>query len=182
MTNETSDPADLESSAASVLEKIGLTTEAAINLFYRQIVIHQGLPFSLRTTAEKPARDRADGDSRPPRKFDRDSRPPRRDGPPPRGRSFGDRDASRDDRPPRRDGPPRRSFGDRDDRGPRGDKPDFKKRRDFGDDRPPRRDREDDGERHRNPRPKTSSNSPYHGWRKDDSKGAGPKKRFTKGK
>ncbi|MBI1327901.1 MAG: hypothetical protein GC136_09700 [Alphaproteobacteria bacterium] len=164
MTKETTDAADLESSAALVLEKIGLTTEEAVKLFYRQIVIHNGLPFGLRASSERPAR--GDRDDRPPRKFDRDSRPPRRDGPPSRGgprKSFGDRDER-----------PRRFDRDDGERRPRGDKPDFKKKRDF--------DRDDDGPR--SFKQKKSTGSQYHGWRKDDSKPSrgAPKKRFNKGK
>ena len=37
----------LKSQAESILEQMGITPSEAINMFYRQIVLHQGLPFDL---------------------------------------------------------------------------------------------------------------------------------------
>jgi DNA-damage-inducible protein J len=34
--------------AKSVLEKLGLSMSGAIELFFRQVVIHQGIPFDIR--------------------------------------------------------------------------------------------------------------------------------------
>ena len=39
---------DLKSAAEAVLGKIGLSPTEAIRLFYRQVSLHRGLPFSVR--------------------------------------------------------------------------------------------------------------------------------------
>ncbi|MEX0892492.1 MAG: type II toxin-antitoxin system RelB/DinJ family antitoxin [Gemmatimonadota bacterium] len=39
---------DLKKEAESILAECGLTPTQAINLFYRQIVLHHGLPFDVR--------------------------------------------------------------------------------------------------------------------------------------
>lgn len=39
---------DLKEKAESILEECGLNATQGINLFYRQIVMHQGLPFDVR--------------------------------------------------------------------------------------------------------------------------------------
>lgn len=40
--------ADLKSEAEGILEECGLNSTQAINLFYRQIVLHGGLPFNVK--------------------------------------------------------------------------------------------------------------------------------------
>ncbi len=37
----------LKQSAESILHSLGLTNSQAINIFYQQILIHKGLPFSV---------------------------------------------------------------------------------------------------------------------------------------
>ena len=39
---------DLKDQAEKVLCRVGLTTTEAITLFYRQVVLHRGLPFAVR--------------------------------------------------------------------------------------------------------------------------------------
>ena len=39
---------DLKEQAEGILERVGLTTTEAITLFYRQVVLHRGLPFAVR--------------------------------------------------------------------------------------------------------------------------------------
>ena len=39
---------DLKSEAESILGDLGIPVSNAINMFYRQIVIHRGLPFEVR--------------------------------------------------------------------------------------------------------------------------------------
>lgn len=40
--------ADLKEKAESILEECGLNATQGINLFYRQIIMHQGLPFDVK--------------------------------------------------------------------------------------------------------------------------------------
>jgi len=44
--------AELKHSAEKALERIGLSASEAIRLFYRQIEMHQGIPFELRVPNE----------------------------------------------------------------------------------------------------------------------------------
>ncbi len=39
---------DLKRSAEQIFKELGLTTTQAITLFYKQVELHQGLPFSVR--------------------------------------------------------------------------------------------------------------------------------------
>ena len=39
--------------AEAILKKLGLTRATAIDLFYRQIIIHNGIPFPLLRNKEK---------------------------------------------------------------------------------------------------------------------------------
>src|SRR5664280_1278311 len=39
---------DLKEQAEGILARVGLTTTEAITLFYRQVVLHRGLPFAVR--------------------------------------------------------------------------------------------------------------------------------------
>lgn len=54
----------LKAKAEAMLEKLGLSPSTAINLFYRQIVEHRGLPFEVKlpnSTTRKAMRDAAAG-------------------------------------------------------------------------------------------------------------------------
>jgi len=42
----------LKAEAQEVLDKVGMTTTDAVNLFMRQIVLHGGLPFEVQTPNE----------------------------------------------------------------------------------------------------------------------------------
>ena len=51
---------DLKAKAEAMLDKLGLSPSTAINLFYRQIVAHRGLPFEVKlpnTKTKKSMRD-----------------------------------------------------------------------------------------------------------------------------
>lgn len=39
---------DLKAKAEAIFEKLGLNATGAINLFYRQVLLHKGLPFDVR--------------------------------------------------------------------------------------------------------------------------------------
>ncbi len=39
---------DLKAKAEAIFEKLGLNATGAINLFYRQVLLHNGLPFDVR--------------------------------------------------------------------------------------------------------------------------------------
>jgi len=45
---------DLKKEAESILGGLGVPVSNAINMFYRQIVIHRGLPFAVQFPARKP--------------------------------------------------------------------------------------------------------------------------------
>jgi DNA-damage-inducible protein J len=54
----------LKAEAEATLEKLGLSPSTAINLFYRQIVEHRGLPFQVRlpnVTTRRAMRDAESG-------------------------------------------------------------------------------------------------------------------------
>ncbi|MBQ7719490.1 MAG: type II toxin-antitoxin system RelB/DinJ family antitoxin [Clostridia bacterium] len=44
----------LKTSAEDILSKLGISPSSAIQMFYRQIIIHNGLPFELRLRQEAP--------------------------------------------------------------------------------------------------------------------------------
>lgn len=48
---------DVKLQAEKILEEIGLTRATAIDIFYRQIILNKGLPFTLSTTPQVLARD-----------------------------------------------------------------------------------------------------------------------------
>lgn len=39
---------EVKEQAEQILQKLGLPTSSAINMFYRQIIVHNGLPFDAR--------------------------------------------------------------------------------------------------------------------------------------
>ncbi len=39
---------DIKLKAEAIFEKLGLNATSAINLFYRQVLLHKGLPFDVR--------------------------------------------------------------------------------------------------------------------------------------
>lgn len=41
--------------AEKILESLGLTSSVAINMFYKQIILNQGIPFNLKTKKTIPA-------------------------------------------------------------------------------------------------------------------------------
>jgi len=45
---------DLKNEAESILNGLGVPVSNAINIFYRQIVIHRGLPFEVRMPRSRP--------------------------------------------------------------------------------------------------------------------------------
>jgi DNA-damage-inducible protein J len=47
--------------AEVVLKKLGLTTSQAVNLFFTQVSLHQGLPFDLHVPSEATAKAIKDG-------------------------------------------------------------------------------------------------------------------------
>jgi len=46
----------LKASAERVLSKLGVSTSDAVTMFLRQVVLHRGLPFELRTPKEETRR------------------------------------------------------------------------------------------------------------------------------
>lgn len=48
---------DIKEQAEAILTKIGLPRAVAIDLFYRQIIMNNGIPFSLTVPKEVPSRD-----------------------------------------------------------------------------------------------------------------------------
>ncbi len=44
---------DLKNQVDGILEKLGLNSSSAINLFYKQIALHNGLPFDVRVPNAK---------------------------------------------------------------------------------------------------------------------------------
>jgi DNA-damage-inducible protein J len=39
---------DVKEKAEAIFEKLGLNATGAINLFYRQVILHKGIPFEIR--------------------------------------------------------------------------------------------------------------------------------------
>jgi len=54
---------DLKAKAEATLEKLGLSPSTAINLFYRQIVAHRGLPFEVKLPNAKTRKSMRDAQS-----------------------------------------------------------------------------------------------------------------------
>lgn len=48
---------DIKQQAESILERLGIPRSVAIDMFYRQIIAHNGIPFSLTLPTSVPARD-----------------------------------------------------------------------------------------------------------------------------
>ena len=48
---------DVKARAEQILETIGISRATAIDTFYRQIILHNGIPFQLRIPDKLPARD-----------------------------------------------------------------------------------------------------------------------------
>lgn len=48
---------DVKARAEQILETIGISRATAIDTFYRQIILHNGIPFQLRIPDRLPARD-----------------------------------------------------------------------------------------------------------------------------
>ena len=48
---------DIKQQAESILEKLGIPRSVAIDMYYRQIIAHNGIPFSLTIPPSVPARD-----------------------------------------------------------------------------------------------------------------------------
>lgn len=51
---------DIKQQAESILKTIGISRTAAIDLYYRQIILNQGIPFALTIPKSLPARDAMD--------------------------------------------------------------------------------------------------------------------------
>lgn len=49
--------ADIKQQAESILEKLGIPRSVAIDIYYRQIIAHNGIPFSLTIPSTVQARD-----------------------------------------------------------------------------------------------------------------------------
>lgn len=45
---------EVKEEAESILEMLGVSASAAINIFYKQIILQRGLPFEVRLPHEKP--------------------------------------------------------------------------------------------------------------------------------
>ena len=45
---------ELKNNAETILEQLGITPSAAIQMLYSQIVLHRGIPFDLRLPAKAP--------------------------------------------------------------------------------------------------------------------------------
>ena len=48
---------DIKQQAEEILERLGIPRSVAIDMFYRQIIAHNGIPFSVTLPATVPARD-----------------------------------------------------------------------------------------------------------------------------
>ena len=48
---------DIKANAEAILSKMGIPRSVAIDMFYRQIILHNGIPFPLTIPREVPARD-----------------------------------------------------------------------------------------------------------------------------
>lgn len=45
---------DVKEKAESILSALGIPASNAINMFYKQIILHRGLPFEVKLPTEKP--------------------------------------------------------------------------------------------------------------------------------
>jgi len=48
---------DVKQQAESILDRLGIPRSVAIDMYYRQIIAHNGIPFSLTLPTTVPARD-----------------------------------------------------------------------------------------------------------------------------
>lgn len=48
---------DIKQQAESILDRLGIPRSVAIDMYYRQIIAHNGIPFSLTLPASVPERD-----------------------------------------------------------------------------------------------------------------------------
>lgn len=48
---------DIKQQAEEILDRLGIPRSVAIDMFYRQIIAHNGIPFSVTLPATVPARD-----------------------------------------------------------------------------------------------------------------------------
>lgn len=48
---------DIKQQAERILERLGIPRSVAIDMYYRQIIAHSGIPFSVTLPAAVPARD-----------------------------------------------------------------------------------------------------------------------------
>lgn len=48
---------DIKQQAERILERLGIPRSVAIDMYYRQIIAHNGIPFSVTLPATVPARD-----------------------------------------------------------------------------------------------------------------------------
>lgn len=48
---------DIKQQAERILERLGIPRSVAIDMFYRQIIAHNGIPFSLTLPTDVPMRD-----------------------------------------------------------------------------------------------------------------------------
>ena len=48
---------DIKQQAEAILERLGIPRSVAIDMFYRQIIAHNGIPFSVTLPTDVPARD-----------------------------------------------------------------------------------------------------------------------------
>ena len=48
---------DIKQKAESILDRLGIPRSVAIDMYYRQIIAHNGIPFSVTLPATIPARD-----------------------------------------------------------------------------------------------------------------------------
>lgn len=48
---------DIKQRAESILDQLGIPRSVAIDMYYRQIIAHNGIPFSLTLPVAVPARD-----------------------------------------------------------------------------------------------------------------------------
>ncbi len=45
---------DVKEQAEAILEALGIPASSAINMFYKQIILHRGLPFEVKIPSEAP--------------------------------------------------------------------------------------------------------------------------------
>lgn len=53
---------DLKSQAEAILAGLGVSVSNAINMFYRQIVMHRGLPFAVQFPTQNSTKEHASSD------------------------------------------------------------------------------------------------------------------------